>query len=230
MLEFIFTGVFMVGLLAFFFILQQFLIKPLLVAKSYIALTKEVPNLNCFDEIRFLVRTYNAQSKRRTELEGKLWESACTDALTGLPNRMAMNQFTYSEEYTKYKSVVALMFDLNDLKLANDTKGHNAGDELLKKTAQCILQIFGNKDKSNCFRFGGDEYAAYLLDTDEKTVLKLIADFHNLQKEYGISISVGYAQGKCESIESFNELYAKADDAMYAKKFALKKIRGEKAP
>ncbi len=112
--------------------------------------------------------------------------------------------------------------------MANDTLGHDAGDILLKKEAKCIQEAFGNSQSNNCFRMGGDEYIAYLLDTDKETMEKHLENFRTLQASYDISISVGYAQGKCQNGEDFHKILKEADEAMYANKVATKKCCGKK--
>ncbi|MBB4952299.1 diguanylate cyclase (GGDEF)-like protein [Agrobacterium vitis] len=80
---------------------------------------------------------------------------AHTDALTGLPNRTRFNEVIALENAEK-KHWGLLLMDLDDLKLVNDTFGHQAGDDLIQTVGR-RLQVLSGADCA--FRLGGDEFA-----------------------------------------------------------------------
>ena len=59
----------------------------------------------------------------------------------------------------KYRTAI-ILFDVDDFKQVNDTYGHSAGDEILKKTGEVLRKAYGSKGL--CFRTGGDEFCVIL--------------------------------------------------------------------
>ena len=64
---------------------------------------------------------------------------------------------------TEEPAFAAVLFDINNLKLVNDTQGHNAGDTYIRKATHIICQYFSH---SQVFRIGGDEFAVVLEGQD----------------------------------------------------------------
>jgi diguanylate cyclase (GGDEF)-like protein/PAS domain S-box-containing protein len=88
----------------------------------------------------------------------RLTYQATHDALTGLPNRLAvLNQITDSlRAEGDYRLGAVLFIDLDNLKAINDSLGHDSGDELLKRVAQCLRNSMPARDVVG--RLGGDEF------------------------------------------------------------------------
>ncbi len=85
-----------------------------------------------------------------------------TDMLTGVLNRNAMNKRVKELEGNNSSLGLGVVFvDLNGLKTVNDTKGHNAGDEMIKTVATKIKEIFAG---SEIYRAGGDEFLVITTD------------------------------------------------------------------
>ena len=166
-----------------------------------------------FREVRLLAAAYNDVRNRRDALDNILRSAAETDALTKLPNRYRFEQYVLEAEESGY-SVAVLLFDVNYLKSTNDTLGHLAGDKLLVSAAECISRCFGE----NCFRFGGDEFAAIVRDCTPESIEKMISQFEEAEKEQNISISYGYAYTDEIGNTSFKKLLNEADKKMYAHK------------
>ncbi|MBK6413038.1 EAL domain-containing protein [Sphingopyxis sp.] len=84
---------------------------------------------------------------------------AFTDALSGLPNRAAFNAALGALDCGAPGDWALLVIDLDNLKVANDTFGHHAGDCLLKIAGERIAAAVA---PNAAFRIGGDEFAALL--------------------------------------------------------------------
>lgn len=157
---------------------------------------------------------------------------AYRDALTGLANRMAMEDAVPAvmAQSCSLGSGLALLFlDLDGFKQVNDTYGHRAGDALLVKAAQRMTESIG--DAGTVYRLGGDEFVAVIEDCDtlrngvESIAASLIrtlnADFAlgGEIAHIGASIGIALAPADASDIEGLTEL---ADQAMYRVKHAGK--------
>ena len=166
-----------------------------------------------FREVRLVAAAYNDVMKRRDALDSILRSAAETDALTNLPNRYRFEQYLLESETSGY-SMAVLLFDVNYLKQTNDTEGHLAGDRLLRTAADCISSCFGE----NCFRFGGDEFAAIVKDCNPDSIDRMVAQFEKAEEEQNVSISLGYAYTEEIGHTTFRKLLDEADQKMYAQK------------
>ena len=167
-----------------------------------------------------MVGAYNELFLHRNELESILRTAAEKDALTELNNRFSMEQDTIDIE--KFDgSVAVVFFDINYLKKVNDEYGHTEGDALLKAAAQNIKEYFGTESSDNCYRVGGDEFAAILRNCLEEDVKARIEAFTKKNESQDLSVSVGYAFSEKLSVGSFAKLINLADERMYEHKKAI---------
>lgn len=208
----IFLALFLTFVMNFF--LYVCIVLPLLHARIDIKKRQNIDMPKFILEMDALGTAYNAAVGENMEFMRKLGIQAKTDHLTGLGNRAAY------ESYTKYlqnnnKEVIMFIFDVNKMRDVNNTQGHAAGDELLKKVTRCILDIFVDRKMQNCFRIGGDEFVAYICDQPESKAYEYIEGFKQRQKDYGISVSVGYAYAKDISQIPHEKLFEKSDKKMY---------------
>jgi diguanylate cyclase (GGDEF)-like protein/PAS domain S-box-containing protein len=109
--------------------------------------------------------------------EEKIQHLATHDSLTGLPNRLMLSQLlNHSIQIAKrHKRKLAVFFiDLDRFKIINDTKGHNAGDQLLQEIAMRYKQTLRAEDVVS--RQGGDEFVIMIEDFQKLSDLELLAN------------------------------------------------------
>jgi diguanylate cyclase (GGDEF)-like protein/PAS domain S-box-containing protein/putative nucleotidyltransferase with HDIG domain len=105
--------------------------------------------------------------EERERLYAELELRAITDSLTGLYDHAHFYQRLTEEidRSKRYKHGFAVvMMDVDDFKRFNDSRGHQAGDEMLRLVAECIRA--GVRRSDIAFRYGGDEFAAILPHAD----------------------------------------------------------------
>ncbi len=155
-----------------------------------------------------------------------LIKSAYTDELTRIHNRRYCMEYMEKLKEQKNFNYTVICFDVNNLKVTNDTYGHARGDVLLKCAAEVLEQTFG--EQGLVARMGGDEFVAILETAEEVRIGMLIEQFlqnvskkNRTVKDLNMSIAYGYACGSQSSSE-IEKVYQKADDNMYEKKKQMK--------
>lgn len=176
------------------------------------------------------IRDISIQKKAQQEIENY----AYYDALTGLPNRrLLIDRFHHAMAISKRsKAYCALIFlDLDNFKLLNDTKGHDAGDQLLIEVANRIQRSIRSGD--TVARLSGDEFIVVIedLDADEsvayrqakevaqKILMVLNEPCQFEMFEFNTSASLGIALFNNEEF-GFEDHLRHADTAMYQAKNA----------
>ena len=220
-IQWILMGLGILILIAMSVLLFVRLLIPLEKSVEIVQRGDEIPVNKGFAELQRLAVSYDELLHYRNKLENNLRILSMTDGLTGLPNRMAfedyVNQF---KNDTDIESMTVFSMDVNCLKETNDRKGHLYGDRLLRDAAVCILTAFGDSTGKNCFRFGGDEFAAFWINEPEEKIGPALAQFKLEQEKREVSISVGYARSADIGATSVKELFEKADRFMYSEKAA----------
>ena len=156
-----------------------------------------------------------------------LEQKAYTDAHTGLPNKDACELLLNTPEKVK-ESTACMMFDLNNLKIVNDTMGHSAGDRLIMDFAQLLRSVI--PEKNFVGRYGGDEFIAAIYHTNEaeiKEILKGLYREKDRLNSYENQIPIDYACGWGLSSDNMSctmqMLLDDADANMYKNKQLCKK-------
>jgi diguanylate cyclase (GGDEF)-like protein/PAS domain S-box-containing protein len=173
----------------------------------------------------------------RTRKEDELREMSLIDPLTGVYNRRGF--LTLAEQQMKFahrtkKEMVLFYADLDDLKLINDSLGHERGDAALVEAAEVLRDAFRESDI--VARMGGDEFAVLAIDIAEGKAAaltrrlreKLQARNARPDAAYAVSFSFGVIRYDPERPSSLQDLLKAADRRMYQEK-ASKKSAGAAA-
>ena len=151
------------------------------------------------------------------------------DELTGVRNSNAYREHVHAidmeiEAGNTPSPFGIVMFDINDLKLINDTRGHSFGDEVIQRTSRMICEIYKH---SPIFRVGGDEFIAVLTKHDYEQRDELISKLKeeslaNRRSRSGPVVACGMAVYDPEKDHNIDSVYARADKQMYENKKELK--------
>lgn len=195
---------------------------------------KDKPRVN----VEFVGNVYHVDGTRivqcnirditgRKQSEARIRYMALHDALTGLPNRILL-QDRLSQAIAlgsrNQQRVAVLMLDLDQFKLVNDSLGHHIGDCLLEAVSRRLRAC--SRESDIVARLGGDEFVIGLSgiqddfaieEVVQKVLLSLHDPFHIEGHELQISSSIGISQYPNDG-EIPGTLLRAADTAMYAAK------------
>ncbi|MEB0119841.1 EAL domain-containing protein [Pseudomonas sp. CCI1.2] len=164
----------------------------------------------------------------RKHTENRIRYMGDHDALTGLPNRLLLEDrlkqaIIYAQRFARLVTVAFI--DLDKFKLVNDSLGHSAGDELLKTVANRMVKSVRRTD--TVVRLGGDEFVIILFDQpsdaeDITSVLQNIQEsilqpIHLSGHTLHVTCSMGLATYPADGIDT-DTLLRNADAAMYRSK------------
>lgn len=157
-----------------------------------------------------------------------LRELALTDSLTGLPNRRAVEEWSTRQLSAAARhgfSFWIAMADVDHFKSVNDTYGHDAGDEVLKK----IAKILKSRSRASdiCGRMGGEEFifilthatktdALAVIDRIREELASVVFTFNGSSRT--VTASFGLVGFEGPRAPCFNELLSQADSALYIAK------------
>jgi len=167
--------------------------------------------------------------QRQLEAKNRLLEQlALTDALTGLPNRRAIEGWSEHQLHASARhgfSFWVVMIDLDNFKSVNDTYGHATGDLVLKKFAEILKEHTRSSDISG--RIGGEEFLHILTHAAPASVPVVVertrARFAAHKFSFGgsdITLTASFgAVGFCGGpVPAFADLVSRADRALYRAK------------
>lgn len=189
---------------------------------GHLSLYISFPWLLCTVLVGKLVYSMAGKGEASTAAQLQIRRMSKIDSLTGLYNQNVYYNFVNSD--LGEGKVGVLFFDVDGLKKANDTYGHQFGDILLQNCAKSLKPLFNE----NCcgFRAGGDEFVVIVDTEDESELPRMIeiweTELNNLNLNGGAltekisyRMSVGSSFGDRKDIEA---LISEADKRMYAKK------------
>jgi len=175
-------------------------------------------------QVENLEQVVTARTEGLESANKQLRHLATHDALTGLPNRVLMDDrisqsIVLAER--QGQSFAVILLDLDRFKLVNDSLGHRAGDELLKEVAQRLKGVV--RDLDTVARLGGDEFVLIVAPGPEREAAQQVAKrvIEVLQESVRIagvkihtspSIGIAFYPDDGSTIEA---LLANADAAMY---------------
>lgn len=152
-------------------------------------------------------------------------DEANRDGLTGIRNRHAYLEFVteLAEQLASGDTVdyAIVVFDVNGLKMINDTLGHQAGDRYIREACRIICDIF---KRSPVFRIGGDEFVVVARGDDYANLDHMLDQVELLNRRNGavggIVIAAGMARANGE--KDIRTVFELADARMYENKKRLK--------
>ncbi len=182
-------------------------------------ISKNIDIKQLMESISYFLSSEFSRKRLMHELEKK----SVYDALCDVKNRTAL-EITVKKLKKRDVSVGVVYADANGLKVVNDTQGHEAGDELLKRIS-AILKDHFNKDY--VYRAGGDEFVVLVSNIDSS---KFVEACELLKKDYeaakDLSVAVGWQWGA--SSNEIDKVMKSADKLMYEDKSNYYKLHNRR--
>jgi diguanylate cyclase (GGDEF)-like protein len=164
--------------------------------------------------------------KKLSDAYEQLKAIASTDPLTGLLNRRtffehAVREFSRSRRSAGPFSMI--LIDLDNFKAVNDSMGHLTGDEVLRITADSLVELSRSGDIVG--RYGGDEFVVMPFQTDEthsldlakRYVSKIPPRIHGVTT-VPVTLSIGIVVYHGNDMTTLENVFERADKAMYVSK------------
>jgi diguanylate cyclase (GGDEF)-like protein len=181
----------------------------------------DLPLIELQAELLSMILALEMEQDRQARRAEQAEASATHDALTGLYNRRAWETLLEAEEKRCLRfahNAAVFSIDLDELKETNDTRGHAAGDDLLKRAGEALTRAVRMTDA--VARLGGDEFAVLAPECNAAHARDVL---HRIEAQFagaGVRASIGVAHREIEG--SLAEAMQSADEAMYRLKRAKK--------
>ena len=178
---------------------------------------------------QFLIRRLRRQLAEKHRHSDLLRNLAMLDPLTGLYNRRFAEERLAAEvsrSERKGHPLTVLTLDLNNFKEINDTYGHAAGDLVLQEFAAQLNHVIRGSDMA--VRLGGDEFLVLLPECTMEQLEIVVARLGVLEVDWqGQKIPVTFSAGwkQYQPGERPDEMLARADEILYTRKRAIKKVQ-----
>ncbi|MCM1262095.1 MAG: GGDEF domain-containing protein [Butyrivibrio sp.] len=193
------------------------------------SLVRGVSSIGVVIFIFFLIGSFYISMTQKLMQEKErsfLIKSAYTDELTQIHNRRYCIEYMNKIKDSDSLDYTVICFDLNNLKVVNDTLGHAQGDILIKSAAEVIAKTY--ESYGIVARMGGDEFIAIVNTANSEEIDKLAEQFLMNIKEkndeiedLNMSIAYGYASLSPNDTD-IEKIYQIADDRMYEHKKKMK--------
>lgn len=182
------------------------------------------------DEVGTLAESFRQTVAHLHKYISYINELAYRDSLTGVKNKTAYLEVVarMNEQIRLKRPMFAVVvFDINGLKKANDTWGHDFGDILIINSCKLICKVF---KQSPVYRIGGDEFVVLLENHDYEHYQELLKQFETEVEQFNINtvngVKVSVARGISIYSENtdltYNDVFKRADNAMYCNKAEMK--------
>ena len=171
------------------------------------------PKIN-YDDLALLSSAsfFILDSIDRRESHEMLHRLSYEDTLTSVYNRNKFNQDIEEYHQKPVEDIGIAYFDINGLKEVNDTKGHAAGDKLVKSAANGINSVF----IGDTYRIGGDEFVVITTHIKKDVFEKNVEETIKKLTENGISVSYGTSWE--QNSDNIQKQLTTADHLMYENK------------
>ncbi|GAB3274197.1 GGDEF domain-containing protein [Parahaliea aestuarii] len=176
----------------------------------------------------------------RERSEAHLADTARTDFLTGLNNRLGFTEAFERERKRAQRggsNLALLVMDLDHFKRVNDRYGHDCGDAVLVHVAQLMAERL--RDTDDMARLGGEEFGVLLANTDKLQALKVAQALcdavasqpvHTNGQAIAVTLSAGVATLGADG-DDLASLYAAADERLYqAKDAGRNRVQADSRP
>lgn len=205
---------------------------PLAVEKNLQRWAMQQENERLHAELKASLEDARFAQAQLSHLVSKLEEMALTDVLTGLSNRRHVSDILprmFAESLRYNTNITCAMIDLDGFKEANDTQGHQCGDEILDLAGAIISA--NRRDSDVAARYGGDEFVILMPQTSQDTAMNLVRRIveqfeMQVQRKVGsdlrVTMSVGVASRMTSQVSKSEKLLNRADELLYFAKNAGK--------
>ena len=180
---------------------------------------------------RPMIHTIEKEKEELLSLNKELDRQASTDGLTGVANRRYLNEFVereWARAVRENTTVAVIMVDIDFFKAYNDTYGHLAGDECLKRVARQLKNNI-KRPADLVARYGGEEFAIVLPNTDVQGAeviaencrksIETLAIVHGASSVSSVvTVSLGVAGSREAQCRAATDLFEGADSALYQAK------------
>ncbi len=202
------------------YMVRRLIVKPLVNYNECIREGAIFPIVGA-EELQNLAKTYNQVYEENLETQRLIRHEAEYDALTDLMNRGSFDRVLqiYKNGDTHY---ALILVDVDIFKSVNDTYGHAVGDQILKKVAKLLKQMFRSIDF--VCRIGGDEFAIVMVEMTSDLGYTIEEKIQAINEELAsaddglptVSVSVGVAFSDREN--PGEDIFKDADKALYRTK------------
>ena len=170
------------------------------------------------------------REKKQSKVIETTRQLAYIDPLTGVKNKHSYVEFENKMDVLirdkKIKEFSIIVFDLNDLKVINDTHGHEAGDKYIIESCHLISKYFPGAD---IYRYGGDEFVIFIQNMLYEERYDRLKEFNKAIERNIVSggpvIACGISDYNAEKDNTLRIVFVRADDRMYGRKRRLKDLK-----
>jgi len=191
------------------------------------AVTSSINSIELGARLKGHLKRWQRLSDLRHSKE-QLQKMALTDPLTRLGNRATFDMSIKQTSARAQRAAIPyslLMIDLDHFKWFNDSYGHQTGDKILQLVGEAIRS--SARDSDICCRYGGEEFAVILPDTDAQNAQILAERIHRQiarvsrnsnQQQRQITVSIGISSASRHGLIDPKQVIDEADRALYLAK------------